>query len=111
MIAAKEGISQKALSEELLIDKATTAKAIRKLEEEGYVYRENDPEDNRYHLIFLTEFGKTSLPKIQKVINDVNKKSRAGIPDEQFELMMELLQKMLFNVSEEVHKLRDGENK
>jgi DNA-binding MarR family transcriptional regulator len=30
-IAKKEGISQKALSEELLIDKTTTAKAIGKL--------------------------------------------------------------------------------
>ena len=38
-IAGQEQITQKALSEELLIDKTTTAKAIAKLEAEGYVRR------------------------------------------------------------------------
>jgi DNA-binding MarR family transcriptional regulator len=40
-IAYKEEISQKALSEELLIDKTTTAKAIGKLEAEGLLKHHN----------------------------------------------------------------------
>lgn len=38
-IAFQQPITQKALSEKLLIDKTTTAKAIAKLEAEGYVRR------------------------------------------------------------------------
>ena len=56
-IAGQEQITQKALSEELLIDKTTTAKAIAKLEAEGYVRREADPADNRFQLLYLTEAG------------------------------------------------------
>lgn len=51
-IAFHQPITQKALSERLLIDKTTTAKAIAKLEAEGYVRREADPADNRYQLLF-----------------------------------------------------------
>ncbi|WP_244879043.1 MarR family transcriptional regulator [Paenibacillus lautus] len=48
-------LGDKALSEKLLIDKTTTAKAIAKLEAEDYVRRETNPADNRYHLLYLTE--------------------------------------------------------
>ncbi len=34
-----EGINQECLAHELMIDKATSARAIKKLEEEGYVAR------------------------------------------------------------------------
>ncbi|XID93261.1 MarR family winged helix-turn-helix transcriptional regulator [Paenibacillaceae bacterium WGS1546] len=50
-IAGQEPITQKRLSESLLIDKTTTAKAIAKLETDGYMRREPAPADNRYHLL------------------------------------------------------------
>ncbi|MGQ7871627.1 MarR family winged helix-turn-helix transcriptional regulator [Bacillus sp. 1A] len=104
VLAEKEGISQKALSEELLIDKTTTAKAIRKLEAEGYVQREIDPTDNRYNLLYLTELGRTVMPKVRAVLDDIGKNSRVGMDDEEYELMLALLKKVLCNVSEEVHR-------
>ncbi|SEN22144.1 MarR family winged helix-turn-helix transcriptional regulator [Lihuaxuella thermophila] len=103
-IAKKEGISQKALSEELLIDKTTTAKAIRKLEAEGYVRRETDPTDNRYNLLYLTQSGRAVVPKVQAALNDISRKSRVGMDDEEYELMLALLKKMLCNVSEQVRR-------
>lgn len=105
-IAGKEGISQKALSEELLIDKTTTAKAIGKLEAEGYVRRETSPDDNRYNLLFLTESGKAVVPKVLAVLDDVRRLSLAGIDDGEYKLMMNLLRKVLRNVNELV---RNGE--
>jgi DNA-binding MarR family transcriptional regulator len=92
-IAKKEGISQKALSEELLIDKTTTAKAIKKLEAEGYVRRETNPADNRYHLLYLTKSGREILPKVAAVLHDISRKSRVGIDDEEYELMLTLLKR------------------
>ncbi|WP_233531729.1 MarR family winged helix-turn-helix transcriptional regulator [Paenibacillus alkalitolerans] len=101
-VANKEGISQKALSEELLIDKTTTAKAISKLESEGYVRRETDPADNRYNLLYLTESGRSVMPKVQEVLHDVNGKIRSGMGGEEYELTLSMLQKILFNVREQV---------
>ncbi|OXM14638.1 MarR family winged helix-turn-helix transcriptional regulator [Paenibacillus herberti] len=99
-IAFQEAVTQKALSEKLLIDKTTTAKAIAKLEAEGYVRREADPADNRYQLLFLTESGREVVPKVQKALDRVKNKTRKGIADEQYDLMMQLLKTVLSNLTE-----------
>lgn len=103
-IAQQEGISQKALSHELLIDKTTTAKAISKLEAEGYICRVTDPADNRYNLLYLTESGKAVMPKVKEVLDNLREQSRIGVDDKEYELMLTLLQKVLSNVSEQVRK-------
>lgn len=102
-IAGKERITQKALSEQLLIDKTTTAKAIAKLEAEGYVRREPDPVDNRYHLLYLTEAGRAVVPKVQEALDHIRHYSCIDISNEEYELMLSLLKKVLRNVSEQVH--------
>lgn len=99
-IAFKEAITQKSLSEKLLIDKTTTAKAIAKLEAEGYVRREADPADNRYQLLYLTESGREAVPKVQEALDRVKNKTRKGITDEEYALMMRLLKTVLHNLSE-----------
>ncbi|WP_373231024.1 MarR family winged helix-turn-helix transcriptional regulator [Cohnella sp.] len=105
-IAGKERITQKALSEELLIDKTTTTKAIAKLEAEGYVRREPDPVDNRYNLLYLTEAGRAVVPKVQEALDQIRHKSRNGISDEEYVFMLGMLKKVLRNVNEQV---RNGE--
>lgn len=105
-IASKEAVTQKALSEELLIDKTTTAKAIAKLEAEGYLRREVDPADNRYHLLYLTDAGRDVVPKVQEALDRIRINSRTGISDEEYAFMLGLLKKVLRNVSEQV---RGGE--
>jgi len=105
-IATIDGISQKKLSEELLIDKTTTAKAVRKLEEEGYVRREVNLSDKRYQRLFLTEAGKEVLPKIEEILGNSTLQSRAGISDKELEIMMFALHKVLNNVTEQVDEVR-----
>lgn len=100
-IAFHQPITQKALSERLLIDKTTTAKAIAKLEAVGYVRREADPADNRYQLLFLTETGHEVVPKVQEALSRVKRKTRKGISDEQYELLNDLLKIVLRNLSEQ----------
>ncbi|WP_276356134.1 MarR family winged helix-turn-helix transcriptional regulator [Cohnella caldifontis] len=107
-IAGREGTSQKALSEDLLIDKTTTAKAIAKLEAEGYVRRETDPSDNRYQLLYLTETGRDAVPKVQEALNRIRGISAAGIGEEEYAAALGTLRKVLRNLSEEV---RHGERR
>lgn len=100
-IAFQEPITQKKLSEKLLIDKTTTAKAIAKLEAEGYVRREVDPADNRYHLLFLTDAGREVVPKVQEALGRVKNKTRKGITDEEYDLLVSLLKIVLRNLTEQ----------
>jgi DNA-binding MarR family transcriptional regulator len=101
-IAGKERTTQKALSEELLMDKTTTAKAIAKLEAEGYVRREPDSTDNRYHLLYLTETGRAVVPKVREALDNIRHKSSIDISDEEYKLMLGTLKKVLRNVNEQV---------
>lgn len=105
-IAGRDRMTQKALSDALLIDKTTTAKAIAKLEAEGYVRREADPADNRYQLLYLTEAGQAVVPKVQEALDRVRHTSLNGISEEEYRLMLSLLKRVLRNVSVEV---RSGE--
>lgn len=100
-IAGQERMTQKALSEDLLIDKTTTAKAIAKLEAEGYIRRETDPADNRCHLHYLTEAGRSVVPKVQEALYRIKDKTRKGITDEEYVFMLSLLKKVLHNISEQ----------
>ncbi|MFC5450993.1 MarR family winged helix-turn-helix transcriptional regulator [Paenibacillus aestuarii] len=100
-IAFQQPITQKALSEKLLIDKTTTAKAVNKLEAEGYVRREADPADNRYQLLYLTETGREVVPKVQEALGRVKNKTRKGITDEEYDLLVDLLKIVLRNLSEQ----------
>lgn len=98
-IASRQPITQKTLSEELLIDKTTTAKAIAKLEAEGYVRRETDPTDNRYQLLYLTASGHEVVPKVQEALGRVKNQTRKGISDEQYDQLIGMLQTVLRNLS------------
>ncbi|MCC3373712.1 MarR family winged helix-turn-helix transcriptional regulator [Cohnella sp. REN36] len=100
-IAFGEPMTQKALNEKLLIDKTTTAKAIAKLESEGYVRREADPADNRYHLLYLTEEGREVVPKVQEALGRIKNKIRRGMADEEYDVLLGLLKTVLRNVSEQ----------
>jgi len=51
----KDGIRQEQLSDYLKIDKGTTAKAIKKLEDYDYIIRKVDPIDKRAYNVYLTE--------------------------------------------------------
>jgi DNA-binding MarR family transcriptional regulator len=72
----KDGVSQEQLSTNLYINKAATTRAIRRLENLGYVERIRDPYDNRAYLVKLTtkglkmrEFIKNKLDYWTKIIS------------------------------------------
>lgn len=100
-IAFQQPITQKALSEKLLIDKTTTAKAIAKLEAEGYVRREADPNDNRYQLLFLTDAGHEVVPEVQEALRRVKNKTRQGITDDEYDLLIGMLKTVLHNLTDQ----------
>lgn len=100
-IAFGQPITQKSLSEQLLIDKTTTAKAISKLEAEGYIRREVDTSDNRYQLLFLTETGHEVVPKVQEALARVKNKTRKGMTDEEYDMMNNFLKIVLHNLTKQ----------
>ncbi|MDG0791149.1 MarR family transcriptional regulator [Cohnella ginsengisoli] len=99
-IASGRSVTQKALSERLLVDKTTTAKAIAKLEMEGYVRREPDPADNRYQLLELSEAGRQVVPKVREALARMKARTRKGLSDEAYDSFLESLKIVLRNLTE-----------
>ncbi|MGB3907736.1 MAG: MarR family transcriptional regulator [Methanomethylovorans sp.] len=74
LLLYEDGISQEKLATSLKCDRATSARAIAKLEYAGYVYRVIDPDNRRAYKVFLTEQGiemEHILLAVSKDMNDI----------------------------------------
>jgi DNA-binding MarR family transcriptional regulator len=79
----EDGINQESLSDYLKIDKGTTARAIQKLVDEGYVFRQRDEKDRRSYRVFLTEKGKKLEPDMKKIASEWGDILFSGFDDSQ----------------------------
>jgi DNA-binding MarR family transcriptional regulator len=94
----KDGIKQEEMASSLNIDKGTTARAIKKLEEEGYIYRQKDKEDNRAQLVFLTQKAHDIKDDIYKILKSWTNILVSGFSEEDTIKLVELLEMMTENI-------------
>lgn len=106
-IAKNEGINQKDLTNLIMIDKATTAKALKKLEENSYIYRQCDEVDRRYNQLFLTEKGRQMMPVITSILMETTEELILGMTEEEYHYFSSSLDKMLDNAIASVEMLRN----
>lgn len=97
ILSKNDGINQEELSSYLKIDKATTAKAIKKLEEEGYVIRRIDDIDKRAYRVFLTDKGRDVIPIIDEAVKDWEEFITEGFSEKERISVGALLGKMAQN--------------
>lgn len=94
---ANDGLSQEELSSRLNIDKGTTARAIKKLEDEGYIIREIDEDDKRAYKIFLTEKAKEIKKGFFEILRQWNDILTSGLNVEEVEIVLKLMKKISNN--------------
>ena len=92
-----DGISQEKLSENLNIDKGTTCRAIKKLEEEGFLIRIRDKNDKRAYKLYLTEKSKDMELNIKSIIYEWEKNISKDLSKEEVEVLLTLLKKICIN--------------
>lgn len=95
-----DGITQEELSELLNIDKANTARALKKLEEEGYVYREEDPKDGRKKIVYVTAKARDFEQKFHEVFKGLNRILAKDFTEDERETARRILYKMLDNIAD-----------
>lgn len=99
----KDGIKQEQLSDYLKIDKGTTAKAIKKLEEDEYVIREVDIKDKRAYNVYLTEKGLKMKPMIRKAMTGWTDILFSGFSETERNTSLALLERMGKNATTFTH--------
>lgn len=79
-----QGLSQDDLVKMFAQSKASIAKSVQKLEDEGYITREVNPKNRRKYMLKTTSKANELVPKIRKISKDWEKE--VGITDEDYEL-------------------------
>ncbi|MGL6105877.1 MarR family winged helix-turn-helix transcriptional regulator [Romboutsia sp.] len=93
----KDGICQEELSENLNIDKGTTARAIKKLEEESFLIRLKDEQDKRAYKIYLTDKSKEIKSGVYEVLQDWDSIISKNITQEERDTLVNVLKKICIN--------------
>jgi len=88
------GISQEELSKKLGIDKGTTARAVKKLVDNGYIVREVDENDKRAFKLFVTDKAEGYKNKFFEISDEWEATLLEGISEEQRQIIRTALKDM-----------------
>ena len=94
----KDGKNQEEISDSLKIDKGTTARAIKKLEEQGFVIRIKNENDKRSNKIYLTDKAKEIKENVFDILDDWNQKISMILTKEEEKTMKNILKKVCENI-------------
>jgi DNA-binding MarR family transcriptional regulator len=91
------GSSQDEISKALSLDKATTTRAINRLESQKFVERQRDSEDHRINRVFLTEEGKNLESSLRSISKEWESILLKGFSDHETQLLKEMLLRLSDN--------------
>lgn len=90
-----DGINQNQISRELNVDKAMSARELKKLIQKGYVKKEADKEDTRAYKLYLTDQGKNIIPDIRRELSIWNNAITSGLEEKEKEELLRMLDLVL----------------
>ncbi|WP_415715275.1 MarR family winged helix-turn-helix transcriptional regulator [Maridesulfovibrio sp.] len=89
------GKSQDEISLVLGVDKAATARAVAKLIEEGFLYREENPENRRQKLVYPTEKAKAIGEELHFELRSANEIMLSGLSKDEADTLMRLMAQVI----------------
>ncbi|HTB77657.1 MAG TPA: MarR family transcriptional regulator [Polyangiaceae bacterium] len=96
---AKGGsLSQKDLARLARVEQPTMAEMLARMERDGLVQREPNPDDKRGSLTSLTRSARSRFPKARETIVEGEREAMAGFSDQEKALLLELLQRVVRNL-------------
>ena len=101
------GLSQDAIAKEQHLDKSTVARALCKLEQNGYVERKSNPKDNRELLIYPTEKALAIFTQVKRTAKAWAKNLTQNISKEEIEVFNSALERMHKNAILAVDSIKE----
>lgn len=98
-IYLKDGINQEHLAKSLHFTKATSTRAIKKLEKEGYIIRKKDNTDKRAYKIFITDKGKKLENIFRNISSDWTETLLSGFTEKEKKKFINFLKTTIENAS------------
>lgn len=91
----EDGLTQDELTKTVMVDKAATARAVKSLEEKGFIVREVDSADKRSKRLYLTSKGKEIAEPLRKALWTYNQSLTKDWPADQYEEIYKALKDLL----------------
>lgn len=98
MLRNGERLSQAELAKAAKVEQPTMAQLLVRMERDGLIRREPDPNDRRSSLIALTDAARERIPAGQQVLRDGNAEMTCGLSDDEVAALVSLLRRVLVNV-------------
>ncbi len=89
--ARNPGASQEEIAAFYALDKASTARDARRLEDAGHIRRQTNPDNRRQYQLFVTEAGKAMVEIINETHRKFQERLSAHISPKDWEKLTELL--------------------
>lgn len=90
----KQGVSQQTLAEQTAKDKACLTNLINNLEKKGWVIRQEDPEDKRSRLVYLTQSGEQLAQSVNPLLQGIYEEIEKNIHWKQIQSCLANLNKI-----------------
>ena len=104
VLSMSEGITQKRIADMAFVEAPTLVPVIDKMEKEGYVTRQSDPNDRRNNLIFMTEKSKKIVDPIIDSILEIRNMGLNKISKKDMETARKVLSAIVNNTEEFIQK-------
>lgn len=110
-ICENPGIIQEKLAEMIKVDRTTTARAIKKLEMNGFIEKKEDKENKKIKKLFPTEKGKNVYPFIISENDYSNTVALKEFSESESEIIFNLLQRVRKNIEKDWEIVKKGKKR
>ncbi|MEK3990356.1 MarR family transcriptional regulator [Robertmurraya sp. FSL R5-0851] len=107
-ICENPGIIQEKVAEMIKVDRTTAARAIKKLEMNGFIEKKEDQQNKKIKKLFSTEKGKQVYPYIKRENDYSNKVALEGFSEKEVETLFHHLQRVRKNVEKDWEFVKKG---
>ncbi|PLR66944.1 MarR family winged helix-turn-helix transcriptional regulator [Bacillus sp. UMB0893] len=107
-ICENPGIIQEKLAEMIKVDRTTAARAIKKLEINGFIEKKEDKHNKKIKKLFPTEKGKNVFPFIKRENDYSNLVALEGFSEREVETIFNLLQRVRKNIEKDWEFVKKG---
>ncbi|CAM3417533.1 MarR family winged helix-turn-helix transcriptional regulator [Marinicrinis lubricantis] len=102
------GIIQEKLAEMIKVDRTTAARAIKKLEMNGFIEKKDDPHNKKIKKLFPTEKGQQVYPFLKRENDHSNRSALEGFSEREADTLYNLLQKVRKNIERDWEFVKKG---
>lgn len=105
----KDGLSQQELVERADLKQATIANTLARMERDGLISREPNPEDARSRLIMLTDQARRLQQQSTAIAQQINQAALADLSEEEQSLFLTMAAKIIARQQAMIAKGKSGE--